>query len=145
MLQNCSCPNCGSTNTKSLPVIFESGQRIGRARKSSVWLGKNSISVGLSETDYQSCTLLSHNATPSAKSASTSGKTVLTIISILFLGIILSMVFSIWMIPVSIVLAAMTYGGSDDYYIKKIQNKIALINWQNTFRCLRCGETFIPT
>jgi hypothetical protein len=47
---------------------------------------------------------------------------------------------SLWVIPLVIFSVAIIYGGSSLY----IQSSRELENWQRTFRCLRCGNTFSP-
>lgn len=134
MTVNCNCPVCGSRNTKSLPVIYESGQRFSRYTRNSLWgSSRGSIWAGHSSTEGHSSNLLSDNAGPPGQLPWTSLVWIMVIVVFFFN-------LSLWVIPVVIVGVAILIGGSGFY----IQSGRALEDWYKTFRCMRCGTAFVP-
>lgn len=135
MTINCNCPSCGSRNTKSLSIIFESGQRHGRATRNSLWASlSGAVLVGRSTTSSHSSSLLANSAAPPP------GQFPWPIIGWpLFIGVIFFK-WSVWIIPMVMFGVAILYGGSEHYNLLQKERAI----WQQTFRCLRCGKTFLP-
>jgi hypothetical protein len=56
------------------------------------------------------------------------------VIAVLFFNL------SLWTIPIVIFGVAILFGAGG-FYARSEQE---LMNWQQTFRCMRCGNTFIP-
>lgn len=132
MPANCDCPICGSRNTKSLQVIYESGQRFGRATRHSLWSSwSGSVWTGRSTTYSHSSNLLSDNAAPP-------GQFPWPVVALPTVIAVVLFNLSFWVIPLVIFSIAILYGGSSLY----IQSSRELASWQKTFRCLRCGNTF---
>lgn len=131
---NCDCPVCGSRNTKSLPIIHESGLRHGQSTRNSLWASlSGSVWAGRSSTQSSSSTLLSDNATPPGPQ-SWGAIGVPTILAVFFFG------WPIWVIPLVMISVAVIYGSSN-LYVKRVRE---IDTWHRSFRCLRCGETFVP-
>lgn len=130
---NCDCPVCGSKNTKSLPVIYESGQRFGRSTRNSLWASlSGSVWAGRSATRSHSSNLLSDNAAPPSQfSWSVVGWT--TILAVFLFK------WPVWVIPVVVLSVAFLYGASSISFTGSLEQ-----HWRETFRCLRCGATFSP-
>jgi len=133
----CNCPTCGSRNTKSLKVIYESGQRTGLARRGSLYGSlSGSLWAGLSTTESHSSSLIAAHAAPSASVVPFSWSS----IGIpLFIGVIF-FDWPGWVIPVVIFSLAILYGISDIY----AHQLNSMSDWHKKFQCLRCGAVFIP-
>jgi hypothetical protein len=135
MTIECNCPICGSRSTKSLPIIYESGQRMGRSTRNSLWASTSGrVWAGRSVTESHSASLIAANAAPPGT---------MPWLTLLIPLIVMVVIFnwSMWLVPVVMFSVAILYGGSDAY----IQTRQAIENWEKSFRCLRCGAIFIPT
>lgn len=134
MAANCDCPACGSRNTKSLPVIYESGQRLGQSIRNSLWASlSGSVWAGRSSTQSHSSSMLSDNAAPP-------GPLPWAAVGLPTIIVVYLLKLPIWVIPVVMVSVAILYGGSSLY----VQRTKDLDAWRKSFRCLRCGTKFIP-
>lgn len=134
MTIDCNCPICGSRSTKSLPIIYESGQRMGRSTRNSLWASTSGrVWAGRSVTESHSASLIAANASPPGA---------MPWFALLIPLIIMVFIFnwSMWLVPVVMFSIAILYGGSDAY----IQTRRDKENWEKSFRCLRCGAMFIP-
>ena len=130
---NCNCPVCGSRNTKSLSIIYESGQRFGRSTRNSLWASlSGSVRAGRSTTRSHSSNLLSDNAAPPAPlNWHVIGWP--TIVAVMYFE------WPIWLIPVVVIGTAMVFGAINFDVSTALEQR-----WSETFRCLRCGATFNP-
>lgn len=133
----CNCPACGSRNTKSLKIIYESGQRTGRSRRRSVYGSfSGSLWAGFSTTESHSSSLIAAHAAPSASVVPFSWSSIGVP---LFIGVIF-FDWPGWIIPVVMFSLAILYGISDIY----AQRLNTMNDWHKKFQCLRCGTVFIP-
>ena len=131
---NCDCPVCGSRNTKSLPIIHESGLRHGQSTRNSLWASlSGSVWAGRSSTKSRSSSQLSDNAAPPGPQ-SWGAVGVPTILAVIFFKL------PIWVIPLVMISVAVLYGSSS-LYVRRVRE---IDIWHRSFRCLRCGETFVP-
>lgn len=134
MTMDCNCPICGSRSTKSLPIIFESGQRMGRSTRNSLWASTSGrVWAGRSVTESHSASLIAANASPPGT---------MPWLTLLIPLIIMVLIFnwSMWLVPLVMFSIAILYGGSDAY----IRTRQEMENWEKSFRCMRCGVIFIP-
>ena len=134
MSVDCDCPVCGSRNTKSLSIIHESGLRHGQSTRNSLWASlSGSVWAGRSSTESRSSSQLSDNAAPPGPQ-SWGAIGVPTILAVLFFQL------PIWVIPLVMISIAVLYGSSS-LYVRRVRE---IDIWHRSFRCLRCGETFVP-
>lgn len=129
---NCNCPVCGSRNTKSLAIIYESGQRFGKSTRNSIWMISGALGLGRSTTRSHWTSLLASNAAPP-------GKINWSYIGWPLIGVSIFMEWPIWIVPAVILPIALLYGASD-IFLNAEDGTV----WRNAFRCLRCGTTFEP-
>lgn len=134
MTISCNCPACGSRNTKSLQVIFESGQRVGRSTRNSLYASlSGSVWAGRSTTESHSSSLIAANAAPP-------GPLPWPAIGIPLIVGVVFFKWPIWIVPVVMFSIAILYGSSDLYAQRLKQAN----DWQKSFQCLRCGTVFMP-
>lgn len=133
-----NCPTCGSRNTRSLKIIYESGQRTGRSRRRSLYGSlSGSLWAGFSTTESHSSSLIAAHAAPDVPVVPFSWSSIGVP---LFIGVIF-FDWPGWIIPVIMFSLAILYGISDIY----AQQLSAMNDWHKKFQCLRCGKVFIPT
>jgi len=129
---DCNCPVCGSRNTKSLAIIYESGQRLGTSTRNSIWTISGALGLGQSTTRSHWASLLATNAAPP-------GKINWSYIGWPLIAVTVIFEWPLWIAPAVILPIALLYGASDDFLNAEDGKR-----WRNTFRCLRCGATFDP-
>lgn len=134
MTIKCNCPTCGSRNTKSLQVIYESGQRVGRSTRNSLYASlSGSVWAGRSTTESHSSSLISAHAAPPAPLP-------WPVIGIpLVVGVVVFH-WPIWVVPVVMFSIAILYGSSNAW----AQRLKEANDWHKSFQCLRCGTVFMP-
>ena len=129
---DCDCPHCGSRNTKAFSVIHCDGTRQADYRKDGWFYYRRSFGIHSSRTRGRSQSLTAQLAAPPAPQTLTGGG----VAAILFIGALLGGATGFY-IALGVVVLLAVLGSDTKSHVQ------ALLQWQSTFRCGRCGTVFV--
>ncbi|WP_379540676.1 hypothetical protein [Novosphingobium pokkalii] len=142
VLMSLDCPGCGSDNVRRLSLVYEDGLHAfaGDGRDAAVALGTPGLGVQLGSSKARGTiqTAASAIATPPARHSYRPGL-FLMIIALALVGPILGsrlVALALFLLGAVLLGRAVRYNRTiwpDD-----------LLRWRATFRCQRCGRSFIP-
>jgi DNA-directed RNA polymerase subunit RPC12/RpoP len=136
---DCRCPRCGSTRTRSLPVIYERGTRVFASRRRGWSMSsRGTLSVHRSSTRGTAATLDALHAAPPSQAAIGACLAGLLVVGICgYLGG--------WMGAIIGALVAIGGLARSNAQGPRDETSRATNEWQESFRCGRCGDTFRPS
>lgn len=148
-----SCPDCNSSNTKKMQMVWASGSRRSQRKSTGVGLStRGTVGFGVGRGSSQSQSHLAAACAP--PKASSLPKIIVGLIGLMFIPPLLSGVLSVFSEPKLIhgilnfivcapLLGLLIFGLVKLYRKMDEKNKQAQSNYSKTWICLKCGSTFL--
>ena len=136
------CPGCGSDNVRRLSLVYEDGLHAlgGNARGAAVAFGTRGVGVQLGGSKAQGTIQAASSAAAAPPMRSSYHRSLLIMfIAVAFVGPI----FSSRLLALALFLLGLVLLGRAARYNRTIWPS-ELHRWRATYRCQRCGRSFIP-
>lgn len=147
-----NCPDCNSSNTKKMQMVWASGSRRSQSKSTGVGIStRGTIGLGIGRGSSQSQSHLAAACAP--PKASLVPKIIIGLIALMFIPSLLSGVLSVFSEPKLMdgilnfivcapLLGLLLFGLMKLYKKMDEKNKQAQSDYSKTWVCLKCGKTF---